>query len=214
VDKTAPTIALTAPPTGTTVTEYVLNQPVPADYACSDPPPSGVSPAPAVSGVATCVGTVPDGANINTATVGTKTFTVNASDRADNVSTSSTIYNVAYRICLLYDPAQAQTIGSAYVIKLQICDWNGKNYSSPTITLTALKIVPKSGVGGPVDAGSANPDELFRYDAELVKKGNVSEGGYIYNLKPIQLAPGSYVLTFMVSGDPVEHQVPFTFRAR
>jgi len=80
-DKTPPTIVVTTPASGTV---YALNQAVAASYACADN----------VSAVATCVGPVSNGANVDTKTAGTKTFTVNASDVAGNTSSRSVAYQV------------------------------------------------------------------------------------------------------------------------
>jgi hypothetical protein len=82
-DVTAPTITLTTPPDGA---RYADDAVVYADYSCSDE--SGGS------GLDTCAGTVPDGAQIDTATRGTKTFTVTATDLAGNPSTVSHDYYV------------------------------------------------------------------------------------------------------------------------
>ncbi len=80
VDNTAPSITITAP----TATNYQLNQVVAANYACADNE----------SGVASCVGTVPNGANIDTATPGSKTFTVNATNLLGRTSSQSVTYTV------------------------------------------------------------------------------------------------------------------------
>jgi len=80
-DTTAPVITLSTPPSGAV---YSVGDVVAADYSCSD---SG-------SGVASCSGTVPNGANIDTASAGVKTFTVNATDNAGNPSTASASYQV------------------------------------------------------------------------------------------------------------------------
>lgn len=58
-----------------------------ADYGCVDPGPGDRS--------VTCVGTVPDGTPIDTATPGTKTFTVTATDEAGLTSTRTVEYVVA-----------------------------------------------------------------------------------------------------------------------
>ncbi len=83
VDQTAPTITVTAPIDGATFTQYAT---VFADYACADEA-SG-------SGLASCVGTVADGAAIDTATLGAHTFTVNAADVAGNTSSTTVNYTV------------------------------------------------------------------------------------------------------------------------
>jgi len=69
VDNDPPTITITTPADGAI---YALGSTVNANYSCSDGP-YGV-------GVAFCNGPVPNGSPIDTATAGTKTFTVNAQD--------------------------------------------------------------------------------------------------------------------------------------
>jgi Tol biopolymer transport system component len=84
-DNTPPTIVISTPGASAS---YVLGSSVSADYACSDGPNG--------SGVSSCSGTVPAGAPLDTATVGDKTFTVTAADRAGNRSTLSRSYGVIY----------------------------------------------------------------------------------------------------------------------
>jgi Ca2+-binding RTX toxin-like protein len=78
-DTTAPSITLSTPSNGAT---YNLNQTVTANYSCQDEAGG--------SGVASCQGTVPNGSPVDTATSGTKTFTVSASDNAGNISSPVT----------------------------------------------------------------------------------------------------------------------------
>ncbi|WP_405526323.1 IPT/TIG domain-containing protein [Streptomyces avidinii] len=183
LDTVAPTITIVRPTAGT----YLLNESVTASYSCAD----------ATSGVASCVGTVPNGSPINTSTFGSHTFTANATDIAANPATKSVTYTVAYRICLLYDPSRPIRGGNSTApIRLRICDVNGVNLSSPAITLTPSQVV------GPTTRPFTTP---FRYDAGL--------GGYIVNLPTRGLADGSYNLQFTISGaDTTTHVAPFTLR--
>jgi hypothetical protein len=80
-DTTPPTITITSPADGAS---HGLGTTVPADYACDD----------AGSGFATCVGSVADGAAIDTSTLGPKTITVNATDAADNTATLTHTYTI------------------------------------------------------------------------------------------------------------------------
>ena len=194
-DLTAPIISITAP----TATTYLLNQPVTAAYTCTD---DG-------SGVASCVGTVPSGSPIDTASVGTKTFTVTATDNAGNSSTQTVTYTVAYGIYSLNDQTKAHKSGSTIPIKLQLRDANGANLSSSSIVVHAVELVRVSTqTTGPVeDAGNANPDFNFRYEASLG-----GSGGYIFNLKTTGLTTGIYQLCFRAGSDPTMHTVEFQIK--
>ena len=81
VDTTSPVVTITSPADGAT---FELNAVVPADYACSD----------AGSGIASCIGDVADGAAIDTASLGAKTFTVTGTDNAANVTVAVNGYTV------------------------------------------------------------------------------------------------------------------------
>jgi hypothetical protein len=97
---------------------------------------------------------------------------------------------VKFNICRLYDQTKAVKRGSTVPIKLQLCGATGGNLSSAAITVHALSLQQVSGTATGVleDAGNANPDFDFRYDASL--------GGYIYNLSTKNLAVGTWRLTF------------------
>ena len=86
-------------PTGT----YALGQTVPATYSCAD---TG-------SGIATCAGTVPNGANYNTASEGTTNFAVTATDavgnRADAMVTYGVVSASAYAFRGFFDPIDMST---------------------------------------------------------------------------------------------------------
>ena len=85
VDGTAPSIAFTNPTEGAV---YKLGKKVVAGYSCADEPNG--------SGVATCEGTLPVGARLDTSRVGTKTFTVRTSDNAGNGAAQTVSYSVVY----------------------------------------------------------------------------------------------------------------------
>src|SRR5690349_12790513 len=79
-DTTPPTITIPAPADGAT---FVVGQPVQASYGCTDD-----------VAVADCVGTVANGAMIDTSTAGPHTFTVTSHDTAGNAASTSVTYNV------------------------------------------------------------------------------------------------------------------------
>jgi sugar lactone lactonase YvrE len=111
-----------------------------------------------------------------------------------------------YNVCLLYDPTKAVKSGATIPIKLQLCDANGGNLSSSSIVVhaTTLTMVSTSISGQVQDAGNANPDNDFRYDATLG-----GTGGYIFNLSTKGLTTGTYQLNFQAGSDPVPHAAPF-----
>jgi hypothetical protein len=82
-DVTKPTIAITTPPNNAT---YLLGQPVRAAYKCADEAGG--------SELYSCRGTAPNGAYINTSTVGPKSFTVRAQDNAGNTASVAHTYTV------------------------------------------------------------------------------------------------------------------------
>ena len=81
VDSISPTVVVKTPASGAT---YSLNQIVAAAYTCTD----------VKSGVASCTGSVADGAHISTSTAGMQTFAVTATDNAGNTLTKSVPYSV------------------------------------------------------------------------------------------------------------------------
>jgi Tol biopolymer transport system component len=82
-DLTAPTITIAAPAQGAT---YPLGQLLRAAYSCADEAGG--------SGLASCDGDLPVGAAIDTASLGTKAFTVNAGDLAGNSASLTSTYTV------------------------------------------------------------------------------------------------------------------------
>jgi Bacterial Ig-like domain (group 3) len=79
-DTVAPTITINSPIDGGS---YTVGAGISAQYGCIDD-----------RALASCVGTVANGVDINTSTVGTKTFTVTAKDAAGNTATKSVSYTV------------------------------------------------------------------------------------------------------------------------
>jgi hypothetical protein len=195
IDVTPPTITITSPTNST----YTLNQSVLANYSCTDPD----------SPVATCLGTVTNGTPIDTAPVGTKTFTVNATDPSGNASSQSVVYTVSFNVCALYDQTKAAQSGSTVPVKIELCDASGADVSSSTIAVTATALTQIStGVPGAVEAsGNSNPDNNFRFDSTLG-----TSGGYIYNFSTKGLTTGTYALSFTAANDPVVHMVQFQVR--
>ena len=85
-DTSAPTVTVSSPLNRGV---YAHGESVVADYSCADEAGG--------SGIATCAGTVADGSPVDTASVGEKTFTVNATDAAGNPASTSVTYTVVDR---------------------------------------------------------------------------------------------------------------------
>jgi alpha-tubulin suppressor-like RCC1 family protein len=197
-DGTPPSVTIDSPIAATT---YALNQVVPASYSCTDEPGG--------SGVASCAGPVASGSPIDTATVGSKTFTVQASDNAGNTVSQSVMYTVAYNICALYDQSKSHKLGSTVPIKLQLCDASGSNMSSSSVAVhsSGLKKVDSTASTDLDPTSAPNPDSDFRYDATLG-----GTGGYIYNLSTKNLTTGTWALSFTAGSDPTAHTIRFDVR--
>lgn len=190
VDKKAPDSIIAEPKSIT----YILKQKVIASYTCTD----------GGSGLATCTGPVASGSKINTASVGSKTFTVIATDNVGNTASQSVSYIVSYRICLLYDPSKERPSGRTIRIRLQLCDSDGKNVSSSGIVVHALGITP-----GSLDPSlPLNPGNNFRYHSGLGGRG----GGYVYRVRTRGFSPGTYTLTFTAGSDPTVHTAQFVLK--
>ena len=101
IDATPPTVTLRTPPDGAT---YAVGQEVLADYECADE--SGGS------GLESCVGTVANGAAIDTGSAGDKTLTVTAQDQASNTRVVTHTYHVAPPTC---DGRPATIVGSGRI---------------------------------------------------------------------------------------------------
>jgi hypothetical protein len=97
IDKTPPDVTITSPLDGAA---FELNQDAPASYSCDD----------ARSGLATCAGSVGNGANLPTASVGTFPFTVEATDLGGTSRAGPA-------------PTPSTTASSASARRWTICPW-------------------------------------------------------------------------------------------
>lgn len=91
-DTEPPTITLTRPAEGAL---YTLDSVVKAGYACADT---------GGSGLATCVGTRANGANLPTGSIGNRTFSVTATDEAGNSTTRTVGYRIVWPLAAFLGP--------------------------------------------------------------------------------------------------------------
>ncbi|HEX8150251.1 MAG TPA: MBG domain-containing protein [Pyrinomonadaceae bacterium] len=115
--------------------------------------------------------------------------------------------SVTYGVCALYDPEKAAQSNSTLPIKLQLCNAGAADVSTPgaVVQATGVVMISTQIPAQLADSGNANPDFNFRYVAG-------TPGAYIFNLSTKEYTPGTYLLNFVVSGDPVPHAVKFSVR--
>jgi galactose oxidase-like protein/Kelch motif protein len=122
--------------------------------------------------------------------------------------TSAELYTPAklYQICSLYDQTKSVKGGSTVPIKLELCDSNGNDLSSSSITLHGVDLSPLSSEASAAleASGNANPDNDFRFDPTLG-----TSGGYIFNLSTKGLGSGTWGLDFAAGPTAEVHQVQF-----
>ncbi|MDD1651078.1 MAG: PxKF domain-containing protein, partial [Methylococcaceae bacterium] len=174
-DTTPPTITLTTPAEGAV---YLLGQTVNADYACQDE--SGGS------GLASCVGDVPNGSPIDTGSIGVKTFTVNAADNAGNTASVTHTYRVIYNFTGFTSPVDNPSVmntakaGQSIPLKWRITDANG----NPVTNLTGVSVTAVS-----LSCPSApTTDAIEEYVVSNSGLQNLGDGYYQWNWK----SPGTY----------------------
>jgi probable HAF family extracellular repeat protein len=93
----------------------------------------------------------------------------------------------------LFDQSKAYKLNSTIPIKIQLLNAANANVSSwnTVVTVRDLRLVGGTEAAEVADAGNANPDSNFRYDATIG-----GTGGYIFNLSTKSLIAGKYILSF------------------
>jgi hypothetical protein len=170
-DETPPEITITTPADGAV---YTLNQVVLADYSCTD----------GESDVTKCEGPVADGAAIDTASVGTKSFRVDA-ESAGGESSLTHSYRVEYDFIGFDRPINNDALnrakaGQAIPLKWQLLDAAGE----PVTDLASVKV---SVANLSCNLGTTS-DEVEEYAAGSSGLQNLGDGYYQFNWK----TPTSY----------------------
>ncbi|MBI5652889.1 MAG: PxKF domain-containing protein [Chloroflexi bacterium] len=202
-DATAPTITLTTPAQGAT---YLLGQAVTANYTCQDEAGG--------SGLASCVGTVANGANIDTGSVGSKTFTVNARDNAGNPRTHAVTYRVAYNFVGLTSPVDnPPTMNIAKAGQAIPLKWRLLNASGAPVTNLSSTVVKVTAIGLSCAAGTTT-DQIEEYAAGESGLQNLGNGYYQWNWKsPKTYANSCKTLKLdLGEGTGNEHTALFQFK--
>jgi hypothetical protein len=199
VDLTPPSVVIATPPDGAA---YLLGQAVASSYSCSD----------TLSGIATCVGPVASGANINTATVGSKNFTVNATDQAGNPASRTHTYDVHYMFNGFLPPIDNLPVvnvaraGRTYPVKWQLKDAVG-NFISSLDSFSSLLWAPIACDAAPEvlveEEAAATGATTVRYDA--------TTNQFIFNWQTSSTWRGCYVLQLELN-DGSYHYAKFNFK--
>jgi len=187
IDKTPPEININTPQDGES---YTLNETVLANWWAND----------TLSGIDNATGTVPSGDPIDTSSIGTKSFTVIATDLAGNTLEKTVSYNVVYNFVGFGAPLNIDgkkfKKNSTIPVKFQLFDALGNPVSNATATLWVN--------GEPaVSSGGSNTDNYFRYDP--------TDQQYIFNLSTKQLNTGTNTLVVELD-DGTSHELEITIR--
>ena len=187
IDRRAPDTQITAPVNR----RYIVHEAANAVYSCTD----------GGSGIASCAGSVANGAAIDTTTAGQKAFAVTVRDNAGNQSSAGASYTVGFNVKVLLTTTTVKK-NALLPVAIQLVDAAGVDVSSAgtAVTVTGLKQL-STGEMVPL-AAWINPDHtmLFGY------------GSYGYVLTTKQLSAGAYELQFAAAGDSLVHTLQFTVR--
>jgi hypothetical protein len=186
LDKTAPTIS-----SANDGQSYQLGSSQTVSFSCGDPG--------ALSGLATCNGSVANLSPLSTTPVGPHSYTVNASDNAGNTSLETVSYTVGYRFDGFLQPINDTAhqvglyeskfkLGSTVPVKFQLKTDGGSPVQAGSLPGFGYKRIgaacdsltdTETSVATDATTGSA-----FRWDSTLQ--------GYIYNFSTKSLTAGEY----------------------
>jgi hypothetical protein len=172
-DTTPPTITIVTPGQGQT---YKVGEVIPASYSCTD----------ASGPVKDCTGTVAHGSNVDTAAVGSHTFTVTSHDLANNLATETRTYTVEpVTVPVGGDtpPTLNLTLGSPASFSPFIPGLSGVYSTSMTASVTSTALNAALTVADP---GTTAPGRLVNGTFSLqspLQAGAVST--YEYAVKPM-----------------------------
>lgn len=187
IDKTAPQITINTPANNGS---YILNSVVAASFTTAD----------ALSGIdaSTQSSTTANGSNIDTGSVGQKTFTVSVSDVAGNSSSQESKYNVNYlgagAACggaghvilqpINVDGTSVFKKGSTVPAKFRVFDANCNSIGSAGVVTGFVLMYAGSSSNAPVNetVDSTTPDTVFRWSP--------TDQQWIFNINTKNLTAG------------------------
>jgi beta propeller repeat protein len=182
IDKTRPAISVAVPEDGKT---YRLNETALADWSAAD----------GVSGIAQTQATVAVGQPIDTSSLGSKAFLVEAQDNAGNSAAKLVTYFVddwsgpAFQLLAPLDKTGLVfTHGSAIPVKFQLRDANGDYITNAAPELFVAQVINGEAQTEAKAISSSSPraNNVFRYDSD--------DNQYVFNLNTKVLAVGTWRL--------------------
>lgn len=198
-DTTAPVVTISNPTDGST---FIKGQSVPASYSCTDETGG--------SGLASCTGTVVNGATIDTSVVGSNTFTVTGTDSAGNTATVTHTYRIVYSFAGFFQPVEnlpmlnVVSAGGAVALKFSLGGDQGMSIFAPGYP-----------VSSPIACDASEPSVVIE---ETVAVGNSSlsynavSDQYSYVWKTEKSWKGTCrMLVVRFNGD-TQHLAKFRFR--
>jgi hypothetical protein len=196
-DTTAPTITLDAPINGGTVN---LGSTANASYTCQDEAGG--------SDLASCTSTVANGAALDTATVGTKTFTITATDNAGNSKTETGTYTVTYQHSGFLGPINSNEVnkakaGATVPVQFRLLDGAGNPIT------TASSFVSLTSAGTTCSAGEPS-DAIEQYSGGSGLQ-YLGDGYWQYNWKTSKSYAGQCRIIYLNLADGSKASAKFQF---
>jgi hypothetical protein len=187
LDRTPPTISLASPPEGAI---YTVGQQASVSFWCHD----------GGTGLNACKGDLPDGSLVDTSTIGSKTFTVTASDRAGNLVRETHTYSVIYAFAgfaapaAAYPTATSRKAGESIPLKFSL----GGDHGTSIFAANSPGWAPCGALDGP-----ARAEGSLSY--------NASADRYTYLAETSKSWAGSCRDLIFTLRDGTSHRARFTF---
>jgi len=194
-DTTDPTITINTPVNGANV---VLGSSVVPDFSCADEAGG--------SGLASCVPSA-----LDTATVGTKAFTVTAADNAGNTAERTVSYNVTYQQSgflggsIDTNVTNLAKAGNNIPVKWRLVDGNGTPISNPASFLSVTSAGTPCNSNEPTDA-------IEEYAAGGSGLQYIGDGTWQFNWKSVKSYTGTCRIVSLNLADGTHATAKFQFK--
>ncbi|HZI81113.1 MAG TPA: PKD domain-containing protein [Vicinamibacterales bacterium] len=199
-DTEPPTVTIASPSDDAA---YLVNTVVVASYSCEDA---------ASGGLASCSGPVADGSPLDTSSVGTKQFTVTASDRAGNQTTATHTYRVVYGFAGFFAPVDNLPVvntgaaGRTFPVKWRLATAGG----TPVTALSSVASITDAAVACDASPADALEEQLLSAPGEALHYDAAADQ-FVYNWKTAKGATGCRLLQVTLA-DGTKHFARFRLR--